>query len=486
MTANTEAGSPSAEDHLRQGKVHIAATNYQEAISNYLAANALQPENPQTSLGLGMALSLAGRHLEARITLEHALTQSPQNPDYAFALAEAHNRAGNTNIAEKIYRQILLAHPRHLMTAQNLGVLLYREERFAEAAGQHLNTLNTHPDSRATWRDLGQSLIAAGQLEDGIAVLETAHQTFPDDHTTRFALGLALLRNECWTQGWALYEARWHLDEQLPSAPGAKPWSGEALDGKHLVIFSEQGFGDSIMFVRYLPLLAAEASQVTLIVQAPLVTLFIGSFEALGNVTVIATGKTPPVADFSIPMASLALHCQSRGLTAPPMQIPYLRVHARPLSPLLASDNRKNIGLVWRGNHDYTANHRRSLTLDFLWPHLPKGNHRYFSLQIAPTSEEKRSLATAGIIDLSAKLSSFSDTAAWLEALDGLICVDTAIAHLAGALGRPTLMLRRNEGEWRWGSDQSCRNWYVSLKAITRSTISSLNDGVTIALPWDI
>lgn len=480
----------SAAEYLASGRQQLACGDHEGGVRSYLAANALQPDNPQTSLGLGMAFSLAGRHAEARITLEHALSLAPEDADYAFALAEAHKRAGNIRTAEKIYRQILLCDPQHLMTAHNLGSLLYGDERFAEAAQRHLLTLQDHPGSVMTWRDLGQSLIAANQLADGLAVLETAHETFPEDHTTRFALGLAYLRNESWEKGWPLYEARWHPDEALLTPPGAAPWAGEPLAGKHLVITHEQGFGDNIMFVRYLPLLAGEATKITLLAPPALATLFGESFAHLDNVTVLSSAEPLPTADFCTPIASLPLHCLERGTIEPPLTIPYLRANPERETRVRATLNsltpppENALGLVWRGNENYTANRRRSIPLGELLPRLPT-EYRFFSLQRDATAAEKKLLAIAGITDLSAELTDFHDTAAWLNTLDGLLCVDTAIAHLAGALGRPTLLLRRNEGEWRWGHDQSCRCWYSTLTATTIAEVTSNKNGAIIAFNRD-
>lgn len=481
--------SLSADQHLARGRQLLNDGQPGAAIRDYLAANALQPANPQAALGLGMALSLAGRHGEARIALEHALTLAPENSDYAFALAEAHKRAGNRGTAEKIYRQILHYEPQHLMSAHNLGALLYDEERFAEAAERHLATLNDHPASVATWRDLGQSLIAAGRLEDGITTLEIADQTFPDDRETRFALGLAYLRNEEWSKGWPLYEARWQAGEQSPTPPGTALWAGQPLTGKHLVITREQGFGDNIMFVRYLPHLAREAAHITLLAPAPLAILFAESFSQLGNVSIVTTPAAVPAADFCTAIGSLPGHCLARGLSAPPSLTPYLRTPPERLSAarqaLLrrAPEAGQKLGLVWRGNQGYGADRQRSLALGELLGQLPTAGVRYFNLQLDTKANERRLLNDAGVFDLSAEITGFHDTAAWLGALDGLICVDTAIAHLAGALARPTRLLGRREGEWRWGRAQDGRAWYTTLFPGKIGEAALFDHGATIAFP---
>lgn len=440
---------------LTEGRRLLDAGQAAAAIPHYLEANALEPQNSRAALGLGMALSLAGRHEEARITLEHALTLAPHDINYVFALAEAHRRAGHAGTAEKLYGHVLAHEAGHLLAAHNLGSLLYDQDRFLEAAERHLTTVNAHPESVTTWRDLGQSLIAGGQLADGIAVLEAAREAFPDDRETRFALGLAYLRNEDWPAGWPLYEARWHPGEQRAMAPGSSLWLGEYLAGKHLLVTREQGFGDNLMFVRYLPVVAGEAQQITLLAPPPLATLFADSFAALGNVTVISDVAALPSADYTCPIGSLPLHCLPRGITAPPARFPYLTA-AGEMTPTPGI-----IGIVWRGNIKESSLSWRSCSLDTFLSRLSPGN--YVSLQIDATSQERRQLEAAGIPDGAAEIAGFHDSARRLQALSGLISIDTAMVHLAGALGVPATVLLRPAGDWRWGRQQDAAAWYPTL-----------------------
>lgn len=451
---NTLLSSTTAIDHMAEGRRLLDEKDYSGAIRHYLKAHAEQPDNPRTTLGLGIALSQAEHHNDARITLEHALLQAPEDPDYAFALGEAHERAGKLDVAEKIYRQTLLGQPQHLLTAHNLGVLLYKTDRLAEAARQHLETLGKHPDSPPTWRDLGQSLVASGRLNEGIATLETAHEIFPHDRQTCFALGLAYLRNEEWEKGWPLYETRWLPREKQPTAPGSIQWQGESLQHKHLLITREQGFGDNLMFVRYLPTLAQEAAQITLLAPKPLTRLFAESFAKYHNVSVTDQAEYLPIADYSCSIGSLALHCLSRNILAPPNE-----AYLTPQHSVLSNKNNAT-GIVWRGNTAPQHLRWRSFNLQSFLAKLPGDTGPFVSLQLDPTAEEQAQLAAYGIIDQTSAISDFSDTAAQLANLNALITVDTAIAHLAGAIGCNTTVLLRPAGDWRWGKNQTGQAWY--------------------------
>lgn len=304
-------------------------------------------------------------------------------------------------------------------------------------------------------------MIAAEQIDLGIQILESAQLHFPEDQNTCFALGLAYLRNENWDKGWPLYEARWAAEEDKEF----KVWHGESLHGKHLLIRPEQGFGDNLMFARYIPTLAKEAKHVSLLTPPALQRLLSNTLSHIPNISVTDSANAFIGVDYSCLIGSLPLHCLSRSVTAPPPPLsPLVRTHFHgdipPTEQGSPSRRKKTYALVWRGQANYAANQNRSIPLGQLLPQLPKQNINYVSLQIDASSTEKELLSSYGITDHTDQIHDFQDTAEQLANLDGLISVDTSSAHLAGALQMPLFLLQRPEGEWRWGPHQDGRSWY--------------------------
>lgn len=446
---------------LSQGQAALAEGKPQEAFFIFMRAQASEPNNPLASLGLGMALCQQSRINEALTVFQHTLKQQTSDPNIPFSIADALDRAGESKIAEAIYREVLKSNPEHLPSSHNLGSLLYRTERFAEAITQHTVTIEQHPESSATWRDLGQSMIAAEQIDLGIQILESAQLHFPEDQNTRFALGLGYLRNENWDKGWPLYEARWAAEEDKEFTV----WHGESLHGRHLLIRPEQGFGDNLMFARYIPTLAKEAKHVSLLTPPALQRLLSNILSQIPNISVTDSANELIGVDYSCLIGSLPLHCLSRSVTAPPPPLSYpihthLQGNKQPTTLGKPIQTKKTYALVWRGQPNYSANQNRSIPLGQLLPQLPKQNINYVSLQIDASCTEKELLSSYGITNHTDQIHDFQDTAEQLANLDGLISVDTSSAHLAGAMQTPLFLLQRQEGEWRWGPRQDGRSWY--------------------------
>lgn len=441
---------------LAAGREAMLAGNHPLAILHYRNACQQQPDNAQSRVLLGMALRRSGRPAQLEEGLQHfgtVLQQHPDDSSAALSIAECLADTGAPALAESVFRVLHRDHPEHHASAHGLAVSLYQQARFAEAAEQHRRNRERHPGQVAAWRDQGQAEIATGQLEQGIATLEAACARFPDDHTTHFALGLAYLRQGDWARGWPLYEYRWQPGESPPTPAQTPTWVGESLTGRHLCVVGEQGFGDILMFCRYLPLVMAEAAITSLIVPEPLVRLLQASFPACRVSSQLAAAST---ADYSLPLASLPLRLLDRGCLAPPRQLPYLH-GPRP-------DTGHRQGLIWRGNRLPGVGTTRALDLkNFLQLTVNGQTGTWCSLQYQPTALERDQLHAAGIGDALAGCTDFFDAAQALAGLAGLISIDTAMAHLGGALGYPVQLLLRPEGDWRWGADGRGSAWYAAV-----------------------
>jgi hypothetical protein len=290
-------------------------------------------------------------------------------------------------------------------------------------------------DAFVTLYQQGFRAFHAGAYEAATAALVQALQLRPDHQPAIAGLGMALLGQGLYPQGWPLYEARKRA-ERTPLDGGDIPeWDGSPLDGRRLLIWPEQGLGDEIQMARYAPLLA-RAGKVTLACSAPLARLF----EQLGaDIHVRADGVPPPTADVWVRNFSLPGLLGTTLETIPPA--PYLAAPSEP--------KRGGVGFVWRGDPTHANDSNRSLPSPDV---------------LAPLAD------VAELVDLQPPRGDFLDTAARIQALDLVVTVDTSMAHLAGALGVPCFVMLPALGcDWRWLRDRSDSPWYPSLRLYRQS-----------------
>jgi len=430
------------------------------------------PTNPAHLLGLALAFEARQRFHEARVAIEYALEQDANDPTLLTCRANLLADCEAPHDAIAAYIDLLNRHPDHLAGAHNLGALLYRLGHFSEAIHVHRDTVRRHPRADSTWCDLGQALVAAGQIDAGIAAIQQAMRLAPQQRLHRFAAALALLRAERWAEAWPLYEARWRDDEQPRTLPGRPLWQGQSLAGKHLVVLPEQGLGDNLLFARYLPALIDEARQLTLLVPKPLQALLQASFPAIHVCSSTDTVSSP--VDYACPIGSLPLHLLRRGWLTPPASDGYLQpsaaAHAKVEHWLSEQAHRPRCGLIWRGNPQHPQDALRSTTVDRLFCQLEATDRPAISLQHAATPDERHTLATQQVPDPSPWLSNFDLAAALTVRLQKLLTVDTAGANLAGALGIPFCLYSRKEGEWRWNLAERRSPWYktcIDIRILT-------------------
>lgn len=353
----------------------------------------------------------------------------------------------------------MAAHSVDLEASLNLGALLVDQQRFPEALAHYQRALLEHPQAPGLWCDLGVLHSYCDAPEEAERCFRQALALDPAHAKARFNLSLLLLREGRWEEGWEAFESRaWNLT-MLAQIP-APHWEGESLVGKSLLIGAEGGFGDMIQFCRYVPLLKRlGAGRVGLVCQRELQRLF----ETLpGLDVVVALGDPIPGPDWdfwTLPL-SLPLRCATR-LDRVPAEIPYL--HPRPEwieawhARLLEGHFR--VGLAWRGNPLHGRDADRSLpSLDSFAP-LAQAKVQFVSLQLGAGYLEN-SPAALPRFDPSPWIEDFADTAGLLAHLDLVITVDTAAAHLAGALGRPCWVLLPSHADWRWLKEMEVSPWY--------------------------
>lgn len=394
-------------------------------------------------------------------------------------LAEAHanlaltlEQAGRLADAEASYRQAVDLAPGQCQILVNYAGLLVSRRRFGEAETLYLRALQADPQSPQAWTHLGV-LHASCQRE---AEAEQCHRSAialaPGFAPARFNLAYVLLRQGRYAEGWACLEARDGLtttDQVL----GLPRWHGQPLAGKSLLIGLEAGHGDMIQFCRYAPLLKqAGVQRLSLLCQPPLARLL----RTLPGVDeVLAIGDPAPGLswDYWTPPLSLPHHLQTR-LETIPADIPYLAAEPALVADWAAhmgADAGCQVGLVWKGNPRYANDGERSLpSLQTLAPLAGIPGLRFFSLQKGVGENEAGAPGRPfPLVDLGSRITDFTDTAAIIANLDLLITVDTAAAHLAGALGKPCwVLLPDYQTDWRWLVGRDDSPWYPGVVRLFR------------------
>ena len=371
---------------------------------------------------------------------------------------------GSLGEAEELFRGLLHRFPGRAEARLLLITCLARAGAMADADREIAAVLRQAPASFAVHRSLMGVYYAHGRWDDYRAELARYREVAPGSAHAEYEESFADLLHGDFRAGWAHYEARRRIPSDLrPQRTFACPeWDGSPFAGKTLLVWPEQGFGDTLMFVRYLPLVKALGGTVLLEVQATLADL---AATCAGADLVIPEGVVPPPFDLHVPLLSLP-HLFGTDLDTIPADIPYLRVpdevpHREALQAQLdLAGDRVRIGLVWAGRPTHGRDAERSLAADSLgeWGAIP--GVAWFCFQLGRPEQPP----LPHPINLAPWLGDFSDTAFALSQMDLLITVDTALAHLAGALGVPALVLLSHQPDFRWLLDRDDTPWYPTLR----------------------
>jgi Tfp pilus assembly protein PilF len=405
----------------------------------------------------------------AERAFRRALLSAPERPEAHLNLGATLERTGAVREAEACYRRALDLGG-GLRAHLNLGALLVDQKRFLEARRVYDAAMDLFPASAALWSNLGVLLTCQKEEETAERCCRRAMELDPECARARFNLSYLLLRQGRLEEGWQALEARaWNLD--LLARIPAPRWRGEALAGRSLLIGCEGGHGDMIQFGRYASLLKARgAARIGMVCHPPLKRLFA---SLPGVDVVVALGETVPGEwDFWTLPQSLPLHCGTR-LDTIPAPIPYLRASPEegPRWRARLPSRGIRVGLAWRGNPRFENDADRSLPgLGLLAPWAVVEGLSFVSLQREPPGGEAERLPQGlELFDPSPWIEDFSDTAALISELDLVISVDTAAAHLAGALGRPCwLLLPHHKTDWRWFKDREDSPWYPGSMRLFR------------------
>jgi tetratricopeptide (TPR) repeat protein len=497
-----------AEAHYNLGTVLQILGRHDQAICRFEGVITLRPGHADAHNNLGNSLHAVGRHEEAIPHLEQALALRTKFPEAHNNLGAALQALGRHDEAIARFERALGLRSSFAEAHYNLGNSLYHLDRFEEAARHYEQAISIQPNYARAHNNLGNSLSALGRQEVAITQFEEALRLDPTYAQAHYNLGntLRLLNrhreslsrydqalaldpelaeghwNQAWAHlalgeyelGWKKYEWRWRV--QTRRRPFQQPlWLGEEkLAGKTILLHAEQGLGDTLQFCRYAPLVRDRGARVLLEVQPEHFELLRDSLAG-PSLTVLARDEHDlPGFDLHCPLMSLPLAFGTVLETVPAL-VPYLRADAQRSTRWAArlestAPFGPRVGLIWAGNphKDQTAelqrlDARRSVSLAAYRPLLDVDGVAFISLQKGEAASQVSDSGLA-ILDPTGELHSFADTAALVANLDLVLTVDTSVAHLAGGLGKPTWMLSRFDGCWRWLLDRENSPWYPTMR----------------------
>ena len=461
------------------------------------------PDNPATRFNLGLLLQQQGRLEEALACLDAALVLAPRAAQVLNARGMVLHRLARFDEAIGAYQAAIEIEPGHAEAIMNKGVALYELKRHDEAHACLVRALELAPRSLDVRVNLGNVLLELGRPDEALAKFRQVIEARPGDQDVlmnmanalrdqhRYAeavpvyeralaldpacadvhwnMALCLLAMGEFERGWAEYEWRRRIPalHDMSRNFDAPSWTGhEPLAGKTILVHAEQGLGDTLQFCRYTRNLAALGARVVLEAQRPLMAVL----ETLEGVSqLVARGDALPTYDFHCPLLSLPYALRTR-LETIPAAASYLRADPMLVEhwrPLLQAGNNLNIGLAWSGNAAHSSDHRRSMSLATMLAGLPQGP-AYWCLQ------KDFSPADAALLQADGRVrkfdrSDFANTAAQAMLMDAVVSVDTSIAHLAAALGRPTLILLAHAADWRWLWPREDSPWYPGVTLLRQS-----------------
>jgi tetratricopeptide (TPR) repeat protein len=462
--------SPEQPDALHLlGRIEEARGDPRQALALIERAIAASGQVSAFHASRGSVLLSLGRAEEAARSLRQALSLEPNS-------AEAHNVLGNAMLALgdgaaaiERYRRALALRSDYPEALNNLGSALRAMGRPEEAETELAKAIALRPNYASALANLGLVLQERARYGEALEMYDRAIAADPEHATARGNRTMLLLLLGRLPDGFAEYEWRWRMPGfATPPRQFPQPmWDGGDLGQRTLFIHAEQGLGSAIQFVRYAALLAARGNRVVIECRLPLDRLFEASLAGPdGRVTVVRKGESLPAFDCHAPLMSLP-HLLGTSLATIPAMVPYLSALPADIAAWrqrLSGASRPRIGLVWAGNPKHENDHNRSIPTRLLAPLITSASASFFSLQVPAAPADLESLPPGRVNDLAPALGDFADTAAVIENLDLVVSVDTAAAHLAGALGKPVWLLLPYVPEWRWLLDRDDSPWYPTMR----------------------
>ena len=435
-----------------------------EACSAFEMARTLDPVSPSIWRNLAAVYARLGRRDDEIAAYRQLVALDPPNAEWWNNLGAALFARGKVEAARACTARAVALRPGFALALKNHGVVLAHLGAYVEAAAVLGQAVAAGGDDAATLAALGQALVQASDAVGAAACFERAIAVDPTNLDAQLGLARSAFLRGDMASAWAAYSSRWRIaGNTYPEHLDRPEWRGEPVVGKTILVWAEQGVGDTLQFVRYAPLLQARGARVILLVQPQVASVV----ETLPGVAqVLPAGAPRPHYDYHVPLLNLP-PLLGGGLEQIPDPDGYLAVPpgvGLPSLPMLDTDQFK-VGIVWAGNPSHKNDRNRSVALASFLRLCEIPRTAWFSLQVGASRDQlKSSGADALIHDLAPALASYAETAAVLTRLDLVISVDTSVVHLAGALGRPVWCLLPFAPDWRWQLWRGTSPWYRSMR----------------------
>lgn len=447
-------------DAMETAARHHLAGDFPQAERIYRQVLSLKPNDPDVLCRLGV-LAVQARHPDAVPLLRAAIAHRPDFSEAQAHLGDALQAQGDLREAIEYYQKALANRPDEPEIWNNLANACIVTGQPLEAVRCCRRSVALRPEDPRTHNILGDALRGCGKLDEAIAAFQTAltiDRNFAEAHGN---LAHALLQRGELEEGYREYEWRWQCSTYLaPRRQFARPqWDGSDPAGRTILLHAEQGLGDTIQHVRFVPQIVRRGGRVIIACARELVRLLQESKE-LGATQVVSNfADVQGSFDTHLPMMSLPFAMKVCSEADIPRQVPYLSGNPRTLT-----DDRMKVGLVWSGSFAHTNDRNRSMTLQTLAP-LADDKISFYSLQLGPAAAEAGSPpAGMNLTDCAPGIQDVADTAEIIAALDLVICVDTAVAHLAGALGKKVWVMLPQISDFRWMLDREDSPWYPTMR----------------------
>jgi tetratricopeptide (TPR) repeat protein len=457
------------------GNALDAQGKHEQALDCYRKALSLRPDYVDAHVNLGACYAATGRLEEAIGCYQEALALDPEASVAYSNLGNVLHEQGRLDEAVACHKRALSLNPGDPLAYSNLGNVLSDQRKLDDAIACYRKAIELKPGFAEAHSNLGNALLALGRVEDAELELRQALELQPDSVHGKFSYALLKLLAGDYETGLPLYECRFEeralsrvystLRARSAMLRGAPRWQGEDAADRILMVWTDQGLGDSLMMMRYLPRLKSRGFSRVIVYCEPALVRTVRAIVEVDDV--VSAAHPPPFGKFDChcPIMSLPLLFNTR-LETIPRDVPYLHVPrelrqdwARKLSGIASP----RIGVLWAGGALYPRNPLRSIRLERWSPLLRINGVNWVSLQ---KGEEARQLEETDwtILNWMDECGDLLDTAALIEQLDLVIGVDTAVTHLAGALGKPMWMMNRFESEWRWMLGREDSPWYPTMR----------------------
>jgi tetratricopeptide (TPR) repeat protein len=478
-----------AAGHFQLGDVLLRQQKYADAAAAYRLGLELQPNQCEALVNLGYALGEQDRLDEALACYERARALAPALPEIHHNLGNVLREKGRLDEALASYDTALGLRPDYAKAHINKGVALVSTGALAEAVAALRRGVELKPDFAEAHNSLGTALSANGELDAAVAEYERAIQLKPDYADAQWNRSLGRLLRGDYERGWPDYEWRWRCKRTTPLPPLTQPrWDGSPLAGRTILLYAEQGLGDTLHFVRYAPFVKTRGGRVIVQCQGALIPLL----SRTGGIDELAAWGAPsPASDVWLPLMSVPA-VMGTTLATIPAEIPYLFADPALVEHWrrqLAAIGGLRVGIAWQGSPRHAWDRHRSVPLAAFAPLARVPGVRLISLQKGPGAEQLQAAGGSSIIgfgELLDRAGAFTDTAAILKNLDLVVTVDSAIAHLAGGLGVPVWLALHHTPDWRWLLDRADSPWYPTARLFRQPSPGAwapVFDEIAAALP---